>query len=113
MASGNKAVSYFIGTTASEENPQSILGGDRNITNSTPPMDGSVGKVAGYIKLTQAQASDAKSVLGYDGKIHQNAGNLLLGDGSVQQTTSGRLREQVRDAGVSVGGDQEFLFPKR
>ena len=110
---GNKAVSYFIGTTASEENPQSILGGDRNITNSTPPMDGSAGKIAGYIKLTQAQATDAKSVIGYDGKIHQNAGNLLLGDGSVQQTTSGRLREQIRDGGVSVGGDQEFLFPKR
>jgi len=35
----NKSVSYFVGTTANEEQPQSILGGDRNLTNgvgSTP-----------------------------------------------------------------------------
>lgn len=110
--SGNKSISYFLGLSASEENPQTILGGDRNVTNSTPLIDGAVG-TAGYIKLTQAQATDAKSVVGYDGKIHQNAGNTLLGDGSVQQTTSGRLRDQIRDAGTSLGGDQEFLFPKK
>jgi prepilin-type N-terminal cleavage/methylation domain-containing protein/prepilin-type processing-associated H-X9-DG protein len=108
---GNQSVSYFIGLSASEENPQSILGGDRNVTNTLPLLDGSTGKAKGYVSFTLNQATDAKSVVGYDGKIHQNAGNILLGDGSVQQTTSGRLREQLRDAGTSIGGSQEFLFP--
>ncbi len=113
---GNKSMSYFLGLSASEENPQTILSGDRNLTNTTPAMWGAAVSGAnqtGYIKVTQTQATDPKSAVGYDGKIHQNAGNTLLGDGSVQQTTSGRFRDQLRDAGTSVGGDQEFLFPKR
>ncbi len=111
----NKGVSYFLGLTASEENPQTILGGDRNITNTTPAMYGAVatGTQTAYIKITQAQAVDPKSAIGYDSKIHQQAGNTLLGDGSVQQTTSGRIRDQIRDAATSIGSDQEFLFPKK
>ena len=46
----------------------------------------------------------------YTGKIHNSAGNLLLGDGSVQQVTSGRMKEQLRDAANSIG-DQQFAFP--
>ena len=107
---GNKAISYFLGLSASEENPQTILGGDRNITNTTPVMNPP--KTA-YIKITQAQATDPKSAIGYDSKIHQQAGNTLLGDGSVQQTTSGRIRDQIRDAATSIGSDQEFLFPAK
>ena len=48
---------------------------------------------------------------GYSGDVHQNAGNLVLGDGSVQQVTSGRAREQLRDAGVATDSTQEFIFP--
>jgi hypothetical protein len=36
---------------------------------------------------------------GYDKNVHQNAGNLALGDGSVQATTSSSLRSQFRTSG--------------
>jgi prepilin-type processing-associated H-X9-DG protein len=48
--------------------------------------------------------------IGYTSSIHQNAGNILLGDGSVQQVSSGRLRDQIRDAAANSGA-QSFIFP--
>jgi len=113
------AVSYFLGASASEEQPQSILSGDRNITNLVSPNPADPDnittvaqsyltlKVAAGQKITTVAANLAPA---YTGKIHNSAGNLLLGDGSVQQVTSGRLREQLRDAANTVG-DQQFAFP--
>jgi len=123
----NTGVSYFLGTTANEENPQTILSGDRNITNgvgSTPvtfdgagPANGSGASVKGVKVILRATGTGANAnvntSLGYSSKVHQNAGNLLLGDGSVQQLTSGRLREQVRDSIQSTGGTEEWIFPFR
>ena len=117
---GNASVSYFLGTTANEENPQTILSGDRNITNglgSTPPSfdgasgNGTKGQLVTIKADTKGQAP--ANSLGYSAKIHQNAGNLLLGDGSVQQLTSGRLRDQVRDSLQSTGGQESWIFPWR
>ena len=116
----NKSVSYFVGTTANEEQPQSILGGDRNLTNgvgSTPAaFDGGRGNTTKGVKVIIAAPAgtpvrSVTTTAGYSGDVHQNAGNLLLGDGSVQQVTSGRAREQLRDAGVATDSTQEFIFP--
>ena len=114
----NKSVSYFLGLNANEEQPQSILGGDRNVTNgvgSTPPaFNGEQGNTTKGIKIVVA-APDAKGALttsiGYTAGVHQNAGNLVLGDGSVQQVTTGRAKEQFRDAAAATGSSQEFIFP--
>jgi prepilin-type N-terminal cleavage/methylation domain-containing protein/prepilin-type processing-associated H-X9-DG protein len=116
----NKSVSYFVGLTASEEQPQSILGGDRNMTNgigSTPAIfDADKGGTTKGIKvIIQAPAGSpvrtVNTTAGFTGNIHQNAGNFLLGDGSVQQVTSGRAKEQIRDAGVATDSTQEYIFP--
>jgi prepilin-type N-terminal cleavage/methylation domain-containing protein len=107
-----KAVSYFIGLSANEETPQSILSGDRNLTNGLYGLDFKV--AASYNKTLKVLATDANNnarlAWGYTDRIHQNAGNLLLGDGSVQQVSSGRAREQIRDA-LQASGDSELLFP--
>ena len=114
LAAGDKpkAVSYFIGLSANEETPQSILSGDRNMTNGTYNLDFKT--AAGYNKTIKVLATDANQAArlnwGYTDRIHQNAGNLLLGDGSVQQVSSGRAREQVRDS-LQASGDSELLFP--
>ncbi|MBL9175837.1 MAG: type II secretion system protein [Verrucomicrobiales bacterium] len=117
---GNASVSYFLGITASEENPQTILSGDRNITNSvgsTPPnFDGASGTGTKGVKVivkADNKGQAPNNTLGYSSKIHQNAGNLLLGDGSVQQLTSGRLRDQVRDSLQSTGSEENWIFPYR
>ncbi len=116
----NKSVSYFVGTTANEEQPQSILGGDRNLTNgvgSNPAQfDGGRGNTTKGVRVVIAAPAGTpvrtvNTTAGYSGDVHQNAGNLVLGDGSVQQVTSGRAREQLRDAGVATDSTQEFIFP--
>ncbi|MBN9690846.1 MAG: prepilin-type N-terminal cleavage/methylation domain-containing protein [Verrucomicrobia bacterium] len=117
----NKSVSYYVGLTASEEQPQSILSGDRNLTNgvvgSNPLVfNGDTGTSTRQIRVVilAPAGSPIRTVnnnAGFTGSIHQNAGNFLLGDGSVQQVTSGRAREQIRDAGVATDSTQEFIFP--
>jgi competence protein ComGC len=76
----NKDVSYFVGFDAIETNPQSILSGDRNITG---------GIANGFLRLIPANTQ-----LGWTKEIHQNAGNIGLGDGSVQQVNSQSLTRQ-------------------
>lgn len=110
----NKGVSYFIGLTASEENPQTVLGGDRNITLDTTAKTIELinSKVFATLTLKQADVTGDVSKLksGYDNSTHTGAGNLLLGDGSVQQVTSGRLKEALRDA-FNSAGNIEIIAP--
>jgi prepilin-type N-terminal cleavage/methylation domain-containing protein/prepilin-type processing-associated H-X9-DG protein len=120
-AGPNQSVSYFVGITASEEQPQTILAGDRNLTNdlgSTPALfNGDTGTTTKGILVTilapagTGVAKSASTHAGFTGGIHQNSGNFLLGDGSVQQVTSGRAKEQIRDAGAATDSKQDFIFP--
>lgn len=121
--SGNKSISYFLGTTAVEEQPQSILGGDRNIQVSNVVGAIMLPNTFDYSKAANtkwdvtirppANPNTAITIrASYDAKVHQNAGNVVLGDGSVQQLSSGRLADQVRDA-IQASGEQTLLFPKR
>jgi prepilin-type N-terminal cleavage/methylation domain-containing protein/prepilin-type processing-associated H-X9-DG protein len=97
---GNQHISYFLGPNATDDQPQTILAGDRNLTNET----GVLGP-GRHVLVTGSK-------LGFDDQIHQNAGNILLGDGSVQQLTSGRLRDQFRDALTNSGlATNVWLFP--
>ncbi len=89
--SGNHQLSYFLGLHASETMPQSILAGDRNLTtNGTPVAPGR------YV-------FPAATRFGFTAELHNQSGNLLLGDGSVQQVSSGRLDGQFRDALKATG----------
>jgi hypothetical protein len=79
----NKNVSYFAGLDAHEEQPQSILSGDRNITG---------GRLTnGFLRLITP-----KDTLGWTKDLHNQEGNIGLGDGSVQQVTRARLEKQVQ-----------------
>ena len=94
----NLRISYFVGIEADETKPQMLLGGDRNFTNDAV---GSVARVNittdFYGKLGTNHTS--KNGIGYTKDTHQNAGNVILGDASVQNVTSMRLREQLRQTG--------------
>jgi prepilin-type N-terminal cleavage/methylation domain-containing protein/prepilin-type processing-associated H-X9-DG protein len=111
LLNNQKVPSYFLGTTATEEQPQSILGGDRNVTNGLNEA-----ALAGkHVIFATPDANGAIAVatlnkIGYTSAIHQNAGNILLGDGSVQQVSSGRFRDQIRDS-AAASGAQNFIFP--
>ncbi len=122
----NAAVSYFIGLAADEQQPQSILGGDRNVsgdtTATTPTLYG--GKAAdpsgtgapsgqtGFVLATVPTTGANATKIGYTQAIHSTQGNGLLGDGSVQQWSSGRFRQALIDAINNTGTSPiTFLFP--
>ena len=112
----NKGVSYFIGFSASEENPQTILSGDRNVSLDVTKTPAAIINQAAKVKWSDVDIkNDAKNTKGYDQTTHTSAGNILLGDGSVQQVTSGRFRESLYNAGQSIGtsttSTMDFAFP--
>jgi prepilin-type processing-associated H-X9-DG protein len=75
-------ISYFVGLDSDENSPQSILAGDRNITNGVAPKNN-------LLYLTKNQK------VGFTDEIHNRQGNIALGDGSVQQVSSARLRSEI------------------
>ena len=110
----NQNISYFVGFEADETLPQSLLSGDRNITNSdrTDISDGIV-----FRFRMRARRNDPPPLPtpepGYDKNIHDTSGNTVLGDGSVQGFTDSKLRVGIRDTGLSevqiaAPGDEDF-----
>ena len=69
---------------ADESMPQTILAADRNVMNTS----------SGTIDLAPIQTTATWT----QGEIHQNAGNLGLGDGSAQQASMVALRTQILTA---------------
>lgn len=95
-------VSYFVGYEADETEPQTLLSGDRNISgaaNNTSCGTWS-GSSCGTIQSNQTWTS----------KIHVNAGNLVLGDGSVQAANNNTLKNQAA-ASDKDNGNNHARFP--
>jgi len=146
----NESLSYWVGVGASDTYPQALLGGDRNMGltggNGTTQdqnygfsaaVTGSTG--ADVILITNGTTSNVKpgpgnsnpssGLTGWSAKLHSagnlaGGGNILLGDGSSQQVTSGNFRlnwlKNAADAGSfetgdssnsSANGDVRLLFP--
>jgi competence protein ComGC len=94
----NIHLSYLVGVSTDDTYPQSLLGGDRNLGGGTEPdraygfspRNGEGNEVA-------IQTNSKTGPVCWSLKIHSEgttngAGNILLGDGSSQQVTSGNLR---------------------
>ena len=78
-----KNVSYFASLTADESMPQIPIAGDRNLTTNGVVVG------AGLVALwTNAQ-------LGWTKEMHIDQGMVVMGDGSVQQMSSNRLKAEV------------------
>jgi len=95
----NKKVSYTVGYDALDTYPQMILSGDRNMTNTPPDFRGPTLDGAKVVQFGTNQITSAAIGAGYDKGTHQSSGNILLGDGSVQQVTGPRLRDQLKNSG--------------
>ncbi len=105
----NGGVSYFVNPDADESRPQVILAGDRNITNTT--LNPGVGGGTAYNKqspgLKWNLMDTTMKTTGWSTSMHNGAGNVGLSDGSVQQVTGARLREQIKNSQE----DHLLLFP--
>jgi prepilin-type N-terminal cleavage/methylation domain-containing protein len=113
----NKNISYFIGLEADETKPQSMLAGDRNITNNQTagtkaPVFNRTDIAKGTIgNLGTNQIASVAAGAGFDKNMHQSQGDVALGDGSVQQLTTSRLRDTCRTSGddnnqIAAPGDE-------
>lgn len=101
----NFELSYFLGIDASDNNPQMMLAGDRNIfaqnvstLPSTFPNNGYGSGPNQAVAMGTNFAATAVAPCWTD-KMHQKNGNVLLADGSVQQLSSAKLRDQARNSG--------------
>jgi prepilin-type N-terminal cleavage/methylation domain-containing protein len=113
---GNQSISYAIGYDAQDTQPMMYLSGDRNMTNqatgSLPPRyEGPIATSGRSMTVAFRTNHTSTQGAGFDRNIHQNAGNILLGDSSVQPGTAARLREQFRNSGdsenlVAIPGDK-------
>lgn len=84
----NSNISYFVGLSATETDPQSILFGDRNITNGTPIRNG-------ILELTTNHPA------GWTSEMHRGVENIALADGSVQQVSTAGLRNGLANSGLT------------
>jgi len=100
----NQCVSYFVGTDAQEEQPQTVLSGDRNIapdiTIATPVL---YNNLTTRTKILKAKITTNPITVGFTKSTHVEAGDLLFGDGHVDQDSNGRMREALRDEFLNVG----------
>jgi len=111
----NFKLSYFIGKDATENQPQMCLAGDRNIvgygpgttTLPAPIPNGGYGNGPGLaVSMGTNFNVGVVTPAWTPGKMHQNFGNVLLTDGSVQQLSNSKLRDQFRNSGDTAGMPQ-------
>ncbi|HTD67378.1 MAG TPA: type II secretion system protein [Candidatus Limnocylindria bacterium] len=92
-------LSYFAGLDADETKPQTILSGDRNITGSKNWNE--------TVVATDGSTPNAD----WDASIHVRAGNVGLGDGSVQQVNGPALKKQIANANISGAPQTRVVYP--
>jgi prepilin-type processing-associated H-X9-DG protein len=86
----NTNISYFVGVDANDRFPQSLLAGDRNLMTNGIPVGGGLLILATSVTV------------GWTAAMHNGAGNVALGDGSVQQLNSKRSLDQLAASGVAT-----------
>ena len=85
----NMNISYFIGLDSNVTNSNAIVSGDRNLSTNNVILSGVVNfRTAAKVRWTSA--------------IHNNVGNVGLGDGSVQQVSSSGARQCITNAGLPL-----------
>ena len=89
LLTNNAYLSYFAGLDANETNPQSILSGDRNLTGTAKLTNG-------VLPMTAADQVE------WTKDIHNQRGNIALGDGSAHQMTQGILAKQFQAVFLST-----------
>lgn len=82
---GSENISYFIGLDAEKQIPNTLLAGDRNLTN-------------GLRLQNQVMSISSNTPVGWNEQTHKQQGNIALADGSAQQLSSTYLRRQMDTA---------------
>lgn len=97
---GDRNISFFYGADADETKPNTILAGDRNIISVNNPDP--------FWTTASGTSIDAD----WDDNMHKKNGQIVLSDGSVQQTTTKQLREQIMTALNTGSTNVSFSLPR-
>jgi hypothetical protein len=95
----NANLSYFIGLDATEELPQAILSGDRQLTVNGADA------LPGLLVLTSTNQ------LGFSRQLNPEDGNLVFGDGSVQRAIPTQLNGYLKAALGATNTNLRLLIP--
>lgn len=88
----NSALSYFLGADCNLGYTRMYAIGDRNITGEDGQHCDTAQIATGITRLLPTNATWSKA-------LHEGAGNIALGDGSVQQLAESTLREYLAQTG--------------
>ncbi len=98
---GDRNISFFVGLDADETKPATILAGDRNVYGG-----------AGGLDLSWNRGMGTSIDAAWLSTIHVNKGEIALSDGSVQQTKTPSLRDQISTALQSGSQTVTFSLPR-
>ncbi len=98
---GDRNVSFFVGLDAEDTKPATILAGDRNVYGG-----------GGGLDLSWNRGMGSSIDAAWLNSIHVNKGEIGLSDGSVQQTKTSTLREQISTALQSGSQTVTFSLPR-
>jgi prepilin-type N-terminal cleavage/methylation domain-containing protein/prepilin-type processing-associated H-X9-DG protein len=95
----NQNLSYFVALAADETKPQSFLSGDRNIicTTATPARNDTKTSLITNLGTNHVSTPAPGTGAYYTNTMHNLQGNVCMGDGSVQQYSSSRLKEALKN----------------
>ena len=107
---GNKSMSYFLAQDGDESKPQYVLAGDRNI-NYGKVHDET--KKANYVpfKKKDLTGNNVQKKAFWGESLHEEQGDILLSDSSVQQATSQKLNRYISETGPQSATTTTLLFP--
>ncbi|MGD1087307.1 MAG: type II secretion system protein [Verrucomicrobiota bacterium] len=80
----NSKISYFVGLDAVDTSPQTFLSGDDNFAVDGVPVKSGLLELSTNVSISWTAAR------------HKFAGNILLGDGSVQEVTTKGLQNALQ-----------------
>jgi prepilin-type processing-associated H-X9-DG protein len=92
----NANLSYFVGLTAAQTMPQSIVSGDRNL------LTNGLATGPGLLML------DPRLAITFSTQMHNQKGNVCFGDGSVRSLSSAQLQQALTGWG---GATNKLLLP--
>lgn len=95
---GGLHISYFVGKTADETKPLTLLTGDAGLSDPNIAMSDFSSEP------TWTDSVGTSIAVQFDGNWHGDAGNIALSDGSVHQVTTMGLRELIMSALSSGSG---------
>jgi prepilin-type N-terminal cleavage/methylation domain-containing protein/prepilin-type processing-associated H-X9-DG protein len=108
---GNRSISYAVNLNGDETSPQSMLAADRNWTNAPMTFGNGQGDTIFSrelkMKVTPAIFNNQFRYLGFSQGMHQGAGNAVMCDGSAQQLTGERMKQNILNSQM----DHNMLFP--